>query len=662
MAIPRRVTRLIVVAIVLGGLLHLLFASSISGSVIRPFIHHTTPDTEAHNAAAHDAPPADTQYAVDDVVTEPDSSAFELSAPEREELQKQAHEEVTAEEKAELKDKQEGSLEHKLYAAVFSAFYDQRPQRLDIPKFNKYGKQGRLDEGKLKKHPLTAARLREFLQIEPADVKKMTELHGNLLGELDRLLNEFGDLSKIYRGNGVAIVAGGRFMPIATNSLRMLRRTGCTLPVEIFLANKEEYEPQLCEDVFPSLGAECKVLPDVLGKAALRNFPLKGYQFKVLSALASSFENVLLLDADNIAIKDPTTVFDSEVFQKYGYILWPDYWERSTHPDFFTIAGTKLGGIREERLLEMEAAAKKEQDKNERKEREEREKKERKEREQKEKDDKKDKRDISDEEALKKAEEELATGKQAGIDGVEGDKLSEGGRSYEKKEKDSDEGAVLADRMGALPNPSTESGQVFVNKSAKFKALLLATYYNLNGPRYYYPLFSQGMMGEGDKETFLAAATVLGEPVYQVPRHVQAIGYWYKDSFHGTAMLQFDAVKTYELYAKAKAGEIEESQRSKMVEKEGMFMHTNFPKMNPKELFAKTLLKNDEGEKFRAFGSQSGLNGFLPSRDLELEMWQEAEWMTCSEIQYANWKDIDRENLCKQVAEHVDFMLSTTWK
>lgn len=577
MAIPRRVTRLIVVALVLGGLLHLLFA----GSIGRKRYAFTNDPQTGPSQPTPDEGPQEPQYAVDNVVAEPDTSHLQLTPPEREELEKQAHQEVTQEEKEEAINKHLDTAEHKLYARAFSAFYDQRPQRLDIPKFDKYGDLGKLNEDKLKSQRLTEDRLRQFLQIEPKHVEQMAELHKNLVGELDKVLDDFGDLTKIYKGTGIAIVAGARFMPIVTNSLRMLRRTGCTLPVEIFLANQEEYEVQLCEEVFPPLGAECRVLPDVLGKAALRNFPLKGYQFKILSALASSFEHVLLLDADNVAIKDPSVVFKSDVYKKYGYILWPDYWERSTHPEFFNIAGTTLGGVR--------------------------------------------------------------------------DDMKKGGDEDNEPPK-------LADLMGSMPNPSTESGQVFVNKSAKFKALLLATYYNLNGPRYYYPLFSQGMMGEGDKETFLAAAVVLKEPVYQVPRHVQAIGRWYRDSFHGAAMLQFDPIKTYELYDKAARGEIDDQTRNKLVEKEGMFMHTNFPKMNPRELLEKKLLKDAEGNKFRAFGPRSGLNGFLPTRDLELEIWQEAEWMTCRDIKFANWKGADREKLCSEVADQVDFMLSTTDK
>ena len=60
-----------------------------------------------------------------------------------------------------------------------------------------------------------------------------------------------------------------------------------------------------------------------------------------------------------------------------------------------------------------------------------------------------------------------------------------------------------------LPKSSSEAGQLLINKSKHMKTLLLATYYNIYGPNYYYPLLSQGALGQGDKETFMAGAMVL---------------------------------------------------------------------------------------------------------------------------------------------------------
>ncbi|KAH3666623.1 hypothetical protein WICMUC_005607 [Wickerhamomyces mucosus] len=72
------------------------------------------------------------------------------------------------------------------------------------------------------------------------------------------------------------------------------------------------------------------------------------------------------------------------------------------------------------------------------------------------------------------------------------------------------------DYEGTIPESSTESGQMLISKSKHFETILLSIYYNFNGPKWYYPLLTQNCHGQGDKETFIAAAHVLRKPYYQV--------------------------------------------------------------------------------------------------------------------------------------------------
>ncbi len=68
---------------------------------------------------------------------------------------------------------------------------------------------------------------------------------------------------------------------------------------------------------------------------------------------------------------------------------------------------------------------------------------------------------------------------------------------------------------------TSESGALVYDKARHADTLLLAAYYNYNGPNHYYPMLSQHGPGEGDKETFLHAALVLEalrrQGVYQQP-------------------------------------------------------------------------------------------------------------------------------------------------
>ena len=48
---------------------------------------------------------------------------------------------------------------------------------------------------------------------------------------------------------------------------------------------------------------------------------------------------VLFLDADNMAVRDPMPLFDSEPYQQTGALLWPDYWDSSAAPDLPAVLG-----------------------------------------------------------------------------------------------------------------------------------------------------------------------------------------------------------------------------------------------------------------------------------------------------------------------------------
>ena len=51
-----------------------------------------------------------------------------------------------------------------------------------------------------------------------------------------------------------------------------------------------------------------------------------GYAIKVYSLLFSRFRNVMLLDADNLPLQDPTYLFHTNEFLKHGNLFWPDLW------------------------------------------------------------------------------------------------------------------------------------------------------------------------------------------------------------------------------------------------------------------------------------------------------------------------------------------------
>ena len=68
------------------------------------------------------------------------------------------------------------------------------------------------------------------------------------------------------------------------------------------------------------------------------------FMYKIVAMLFSPFEEVLMMDGDNIALRDPETLFDAEDYVRTGSLLWMDFWRGSSAPDCQVVLGnaTKL--------------------------------------------------------------------------------------------------------------------------------------------------------------------------------------------------------------------------------------------------------------------------------------------------------------------------------
>lgn len=149
--------------------------------------------------------------------------------------------------------------------------------------------------------------------------------------------------NELYSGNGYVIVGGGIYTWYSVLAIEALRGLKSEYPIEVFLPNEDDYEPELCEVVLPRLNAKCVQMDEVFGKETLSKFRFGGYQYKSLALLASSFENAFLLDADAYPVKNPDVLFNSELFEKYPMITWPDFWRRTGSPHFYKVAGKEVG-------------------------------------------------------------------------------------------------------------------------------------------------------------------------------------------------------------------------------------------------------------------------------------------------------------------------------
>lgn len=140
-----------------------------------------------------------------------------------------------------------------------------------------------------------------------------------------------------FEGRGIVICAGGaRLFTCAWVCIGMLRRLGCALPIEVWHLGPGEMSGPMrsllrefdvhCIDAFEV----AKVHPvDRLG----------GWELKPYALLHSRFREVLLLDADNVPVRDPSNLFEREEFRSSGTIFWPDIMHLSRSNPIWAVAG-----------------------------------------------------------------------------------------------------------------------------------------------------------------------------------------------------------------------------------------------------------------------------------------------------------------------------------
>ncbi|KAF1835341.1 alpha-1,2-mannosyltransferase [Decorospora gaudefroyi] len=136
---------------------------------------------------------------------------------------------------------------------------------------------------------------------------------------------------------GIVTTANARYMPIFLVSLRMLRRTGCNLPMEVFIDDWSKYDPTVCDTLLPSLNARCVVMSEIYDTVSSAKQP-NHFQYKVFAILFSSFQHVLFLDSDAFPAYDPSVLLSTAPYTTHGLVTWPDFWAQTISAHFYHIA------------------------------------------------------------------------------------------------------------------------------------------------------------------------------------------------------------------------------------------------------------------------------------------------------------------------------------
>ena len=154
---------------------------------------------------------------------------------------------------------------------------------------------------------------------------------------IDKFLRDAPSAEGAFRGRGIVIVGSASNAKYSTTywiALHSLRRTGaCALPVEIWFPKGEL---PTCEqaELMRALGAAPRSFERSFERLAKNRFA-----YKLLAVAMSEFDQVLYMDADNIALSETVCqLFDtSEDYARTGALLWQDFWSSSAAPDLFDV-------------------------------------------------------------------------------------------------------------------------------------------------------------------------------------------------------------------------------------------------------------------------------------------------------------------------------------
>lgn len=126
-------------------------------------------------------------------------------------------------------------------------------------------------------------------------------------------------------GRGIVYVGGGPYWPGVAVGVRLLRESGCTLPVEVWYRGE-------CEAVYPEdvegLGVrlvDLDAMQRERGDARVPrgNAKTGGWEAKLYALTHTQWEQVLFLDADAYAVEDPTPILDLICARRFAF--WEDH-------------------------------------------------------------------------------------------------------------------------------------------------------------------------------------------------------------------------------------------------------------------------------------------------------------------------------------------------
>lgn len=131
--------------------------------------------------------------------------------------------------------------------------------------------------------------------------------------------------SETTPSRGIVICGGGwRFFASLYVNVRMIRHTGCALPIQVwYLGNRGEFDPRFAAALAP-FGVVWIDADAEARRPGRERRILGGWEMKPFAIAYAPWREVLFLDADSYPVRDPETLFDDPRSRAAGAVFFPD--------------------------------------------------------------------------------------------------------------------------------------------------------------------------------------------------------------------------------------------------------------------------------------------------------------------------------------------------
>jgi len=157
----------------------------------------------------------------------------------------------------------------------------------------------------------------------PMEKKMLATLHQSLYPWVyNKKFKSLSDIIKSSQGKGIVMCVGNHHFNFARSAIDTLRFVIKTeLPIEIFYYGESDLskEKRKILSQFSDV-----VLTDISGFFDNNIINLGGWAIKPFSILASRFEEVILMDADAVYLRDPAILFEDEGYLEKGTVFFRD--------------------------------------------------------------------------------------------------------------------------------------------------------------------------------------------------------------------------------------------------------------------------------------------------------------------------------------------------